>query len=159
MIRIKLNLWKLFCLAVRGKANLDPNPESQESSPIKKKKLESKSNQELPEVLKKPKPKHLWNGPRELLNREMGYRGKMQPQVAEVFRSRFYGSLFSAERLELMKKLDGHTGCVNCLNFNYAGTKLASGSDDLTIKIWNYGLGKLITSFQSGHRANVFQVC
>lgn len=110
-------------------------------------------------MLKKPKPKHLWNGPRELLNREMGYRGKMQPQVAEVFRSRFYGSLFSAERLELMKKLDGHTGCVNCLNFNYAGTKLASGSDDLTIKIWNYGLGKLITSFQSGHRANVFQVC
>ncbi|ODN01395.1 DDB1- and CUL4-associated factor 8 [Orchesella cincta] len=144
--------------AVRGRAETEPesNNEAQETA-AKKKKMSSKSNQDLPQVLKKPKPKHSWNGPRELLNRELGYSSKMQPQTAEVFRSRFYGSLFSAERLELMKKLDGHNGCVNCLNFNYAGTKLASGSDDLTIKIWNYGLGKLLTSFQSGHRANVFQ--
>jgi WD40 repeat protein len=52
----------------------------------------------------------------------------------------------------------GHDGCVNCLNFNYAGTKLASGSDDLEIKIWNYTVGKLLTSFNSKHRSNVFQV-
>jgi len=56
-----------------------------------------------------------------------------------------------------MLKLEGHQGCVNCLNFNYSGTKLASGSDDLDIKIWNCTLGKCITSFHSGHRANVFQ--
>lgn len=144
--------------AVRGKSEPDRSKESNDSSSKTKKADSKKVNQELPDVLRKPKPKHSWIGPRELLNRELGYRGKMQPQNAEVFRSKFYGSLFSAERLELMKKLDGHNGCVNCLNFNYAGTKLASGSDDLTIKIWNYGLGKLLTSFQSGHRANVFQV-
>lgn len=137
---------------------LNQTAETAASKLSQSKKIDPKANQDIPSVLKKPKPKHTWSGPRELLNRELGYRGRMQPQTAEVFRSRFYGSLFSAERLELMKKLDGHTGCVNCLNFNYAGTKLASGSDDLTIKIWNYGLGKLITSFQSGHRANVFQV-
>ena len=92
------------------------------------------------------------------MRRELGFSAKAQPQASEIFRAGFYGSLFSAERLELMCKLDAHKGCVNCLNFNYAGTKLASGSDDLEIKIWNYSLGKCITSFQSGHRANVFQV-
>lgn len=113
---------------------------------------------ELPRVLQKKKPVHNWNAPKELLRREIGLGCKLQPQSAELFRSRFYGSLFSAERLELMKKLDGHSGCVNCLNFNHSGTKLASGSDDLLIKIWDYGVGKCITSFKSGHKANVFQV-
>jgi WD repeat-containing protein 42A len=130
---------------------------SSSSSAAKKMKLEGKMKQEVPPVLLKPKPKSSWCGPREILNRERGYQGKMQSQSAEIFRSKFYGSLFSAERLELMHKLEGHQGCVNCLNFNYSGTKLASGSDDLQIKIWNYGVGKLITSFNSSHRANVFQ--
>jgi WD repeat-containing protein 42A len=112
----------------------------------------------LPNVLQKPKPKCSWNGPREIFQRELGYRSKVQPQSCEVFRSKFYGSLVSAERLELMTKLEGHDGCVNCLNFNFAGTKLASGSDDHQIKIWNYGQAKEIASFHSKHRSNVFQV-
>lgn len=70
----------------------------------------------------------------------------------------FYGSLFSAERLELMSKLEGHQGCVNCLNFNSSGTRLCSGSDDLDIRIWDYNRGKCDISFPSGHKANVFQV-
>lgn len=117
-----------------------------------------KKKHETPKVLLKPKPKYDWSGPLEIKQREMGYGGRKFAQSAQIFRSRFYGSLYSAERLELWQKLDGHHGCVNCLNFNYAGTKLASGSDDLFIKIWNYGLGKSIASFHSGHRANVFQV-
>lgn len=133
-------------------------PSSTSTPPPKSKRGKApKKPAEIPKVLLKPKPKHTWNAPKELLRREFGLPSRAQPQSAEIFRSKFYGSLISVERLELMKKLDGHHGCVNCLNFNYSGTRLASGSDDLQIKIWNYAIGKCITSFQSGHKANVFQ--
>jgi len=135
------------------------NAETSSANNSKKRKLDSSSKRkaEVPQVILKPKPKSKWNGPRDLFHREMGYMSKSQPQCAQIFRSKFYGSLFSAERLELMHQMEGHEGCVNCLNFNYSGTKLASGSDDMQIKIWNYGVGKLITSFNSQHRSNVFQ--
>jgi len=32
--------------------------------------------------------------------------------------------------------LKGHNGCVNCLEWNRAGSLLISGSDDLTVNIW-----------------------
>lgn len=54
--------------------------------------------------------------------------------------------------------MDCHNGCVNALNFNYSGTKLISGSDDLKIIIWNWAKGEPILSYDSGHRGNVFQV-
>ena len=38
------------------------------------------------------------------------------------------------------------------------GTLLASGSDDLNITVWDWQQGKPYFSFNSGHRANVFQV-
>jgi len=139
-------------------ATAGTSTETKPSSSEKPTPKKPKKKYETPKVLLKPRPKYNWVGPRELISREIGYRANKQPQAAQIFRSRFYGSLYSVERLELMKKLDGHHGCVNCLNFNYAGTKLASGSDDLFIKIWNFGMGKVIANFHSGHRANVFQV-
>ena len=41
------------------------------------------------------------------------------------------------DKLQNMRVLDGHTGCVNCLEWNKSGTILASGSDDLSIKLWD----------------------
>ncbi|XP_055340862.1 uncharacterized protein LOC129589944 [Paramacrobiotus metropolitanus] len=61
------------------------------------------------------------------------------------------------QRLGLYATLDHHTGCVNALNFNPAGTLLASGSDDLEVGVWDWMQKKLKYSFPSGHNANVFQ--
>lgn len=62
------------------------------------------------------------------------------------------------ERLELDIKLDGHEGCVNCIEFSQNGRILASASDDLCVFLWNPYLKKKITSFQTPHRGNIFSV-
>jgi len=60
-------------------------------------------------------------------------------------------------RFELSHKLKGHDGCVNSINFNDAGSLLASGSDDLKIFIWDWQRKRKAYSFKSGHNQNVFQ--
>ena len=48
---------------------------------------------------------------------------------------------------------------MNALNFNKSGSKLASGSDDLKIMLWDWtdGAKKPLVEIDSGHRNNVFQ--
>ena len=48
-------------------------------------------------------------------------------------------------------------GCVNALHFNESGSRLASGSDDKEIIVWDWEIGKKCVSFPSGHHSNVFQ--
>ena len=62
------------------------------------------------------------------------------------------------ERLDLQNKLNGHDGCVNCLEFNSKGSILASASDDLQVFLWDIYRNKAITSFQTPHRGNIFSV-
>jgi len=87
----------------------------------------------------------------DLASRQMGLR--MKP----TFTSRRCGSADLVKRFKLAAKLSGHEGCVNCLNFNQAGTKIASGSDDLNIIVWEWERGRKMLQFNSGHKANVFQ--
>ncbi|PNF37312.1 DDB1- and CUL4-associated factor 8 [Cryptotermes secundus] len=108
-----------------------------------------------PSVLLKQKPKHKWFVMQEVVNRQKGVSGRCQG--AELFQQRCYGSLHSVQRLELMYKLEAHHGCVNALHFNNSGTLLASGSDDLSIVVWDWALGKFLVFYDSGHRSNVFQ--
>lgn len=61
-------------------------------------------------------------------------------------------------RLGLEKELSGHTGCVNCLEWNESGTLLASGSDDIQIILWDPFKHKKVHSIQSGHHGNIFSV-
>jgi hypothetical protein len=56
--------------------------------------------------------------------------------IDNAFNDKCYGSLRFVERLELAFKMDCHNGCVNALHFNSSGSRLASGSDDLSIIIW-----------------------
>lgn len=60
-------------------------------------------------------------------------------------------------RLEILKKLSGHQGCVNSIDFNADGGILVSGSDDKRVILWDWETGNARLSFHSGHFGNVFQ--
>ncbi|KAK6107289.1 WD domain G-beta repeat family protein [Brugia pahangi] len=61
------------------------------------------------------------------------------------------------DRLGHSKTLKGHEGCVNCLQWNASGSLLASGSDDMQIRLWNVE-GKSLHCIKSGHMNNIFSV-
>eukprot|EP00775_Hariotina_reticulata_P005688 gene5688-5926_t len=62
------------------------------------------------------------------------------------------------QRLELQRKLTGHSGCVNTCSFDSEdGSTLITGSDDRQIVLWNWEDGCQRMRFNSRHRNNVFQ--
>uniref|UniRef100_A0A671LC54 DDB1- and CUL4-associated factor 8-like n=1 Tax=Sinocyclocheilus anshuiensis TaxID=1608454 RepID=A0A671LC54_9TELE len=73
------------------------------------------------------------------------------------FVRRVCGARGLVQRLELQGRLERHTGCVNTLHFNPSGTRLASGSDDLRVVIWDWASRRAELEFDSGHKSNVFQ--
>ena len=133
-------------------------------------------DEDLPSVLMKPMPKHKWNAIKELSNRlvllitnlfticlikHFFFRNlglSCQYSFENTFNARCYGSLRFVQRLALAYKMDLHNGCVNALHFNTSGTRLASGSDDLNIIIWDWSKNEAVLKYDSGHRGNVFQV-
>ena len=65
------------------------------------------------------------------------------------------------DHLKLMQRLDGeegHSGCVNTINFSYDGLLLASGSDDQRIILWDWERGVVKVAMETDHVANIFQV-
>ncbi len=65
--------------------------------------------------------------------------------------------LFDAANLEEMKNLRGHTFDVNCVAFSPDGQRLASGSTDGAVKIWDAQAGKVVLSLP--HESGVVAVC
>lgn len=61
-------------------------------------------------------------------------------------------------RLGLDYELSGHSGCVNCLEWNRDGSILASGSDDLKVILWDPLLKRKLTVIDTGHQGNIFSV-
>lgn len=59
--------------------------------------------------------------------------------------------------LNLDKKLYGHNGCVNAVEFNSTGDLLVSGSDDRKVILWDWEKNSKRFSYPSGHQDNVFQ--
>ena len=96
---------------------------------------------------------HVWKSPHELTTRQLGFI------PSTLFTRNVTGSINMVERFKLERKLECHNGCVNTLNFNSSGDLLASGSDDLDVVVWDWAKGKKMFSYESGHIANVFQVC
>lgn len=93
----------------------------------------------------------VWRAVPSLRSREIG-RGSHQ------FVRRVCGARGLVQRLELQGRMERHTGCVNTLHFNPTGTRLASGSDDLRVVIWDWAIRQAVLEFDSGHKSNVFQV-
>lgn len=90
-----------------------------------------------------------------LLNRHVA--ADIYPSLPALKRQ-LYGLPSMVQRMALERKLEEHEGCVNCINFSWAGNLLASGSDDLQVVLWDWARGKPVSKFASGHVANVFQV-
>ncbi|XP_067008493.1 DDB1- and CUL4-associated factor 6 isoform X2 [Anabrus simplex] len=66
------------------------------------------------------------------------------------------GSLDLIQRLQLVKKLPVHNGCVNSICWNETGEYILSGSDDQHLVVthgYNY---KILTDYKTSHRANIF---
>ncbi|KAL8142533.1 hypothetical protein V2J09_015565 [Rumex salicifolius] len=60
-------------------------------------------------------------------------------------------------KLDVLRKLEKHRGCVNTVSFNAAGDILVSGSDDRKVILWDWETGRIKLSFHSRHCGNVFQ--
>lgn len=73
------------------------------------------------------------------------------------FARRAAGSEDLVMRLQIHRKLNRHTGCVNTVGFNADGGTLISGSDDQMVMLWDWDTGAVKLEFQSGHGDNVFQ--
>ena len=75
------------------------------------------------------------------------------------FKSRYQVTPSYIERLGLETILDGHRGCVNCLQWSIDGNLLASGSDDCKVMIWEpFSKAKSATSIDTDHEGNIFSV-
>jgi len=61
-------------------------------------------------------------------------------------------------RLGLCRELEGHTGCVNCIQWSPGGCHLASGSDDKTVIVWDGMMGKALHRLETPHEGNIFSV-
>lgn len=71
---------------------------------------------------------------------------------------KFQLSTDSMSRLQLESQLEGHAGCVNCLEWNASGRLLASGSDDHNVIIWDPFKRDKKSVLNTGHRGPIFSV-
>ncbi|XP_013779235.1 WD and tetratricopeptide repeats protein 1-like isoform X1 [Limulus polyphemus] len=79
-------------------------------------------------------------------------------QFGTYFQRRLHVTDEFIARLGLEAELEGHGGCVNCLEWNGKGNLLASGSDDVQIIIWDPFRRKKLTTLHTGHHGNIFSV-
>lgn len=56
--------------------------------------------------------------------------------------------------MKVLHTLEGHEGIISCLAWSNDGTLLASGSNDKTIRIWNWREGKNVHTLQ-GHEDSI----
>lgn len=89
---------------------------------------------------------------RDLIRRQIKERGALS------FERRYHVTDPFIRRLGLEAELQGHSGCVNCLEWNEKGDLLASGSDDQHTIVWDPLHHKKLLSMHTGHTANIFSV-
>lgn len=104
-------------------------------------------------LMGKPYPMPRWN---PVLAHAKRQRGLYKTPWA--FSHHAIGSFGFVQRFERYCTLETHEGCVNTLHFNQAGDRLASGSDDLKVAIWDWAKKDPVLVYDSGHKRNVFQV-
>eukprot|EP00794_Sanderia_malayensis_P000171 gene171-783_t len=98
-----------------------------------------------------------WKGNKNIFNwiRRREYEAN---SIHKKFQRALHVTHNFADRLGLEKELKGHSGCVNCLEWNEDGSLLVSGSDDLNIIVWEALTYRSSCVFNSGHSGNIFSV-
>ncbi len=62
------------------------------------------------------------------------------------------------DSMKMLYKVKGHTGAINCVIFNKAGTKFVTAGEDFKVKLWNYETRKPINSYLSPYNSINFAV-
>ncbi|KAG8223010.1 hypothetical protein J437_LFUL000718 [Ladona fulva] len=83
---------------------------------------------------------------------------EIKDNVSYSFKQQMHVTADFISRLGLEKELEGHSGCVNCLEWNESGTILASASDDALVILWDPFRYKTIHTISTGHLGNIFSV-
>lgn len=78
--------------------------------------------------------------------------------IETLIRNRMKAAPQFMKNLDVDAKLEGHTGCVNCLEWSSNGRLLASGSDDNHLILWKPFHHKLVLKLQTPHQGNIFSV-
>lgn len=85
-------------------------------------------------------PKPEWITVKELHCRRIGYSSSKTTKRTNMrwFEKCANNSLWMIQRLRCTDRLSEHSGCVDCLGFSSTGNLLCSGSDDLSVCIWDW---------------------
>lgn len=78
--------------------------------------------------------------------------------IGRAQKRRMKTTLDLVQRLKQETCLNGHEGCVNCLEWNSAGDLLASGSDDSNIIVWDAFRATKRKLLTPGHEGIIFSV-
>lgn len=78
--------------------------------------------------------------------------------IEPIVRNRLQAAPQFIKRLELDAVLEGHNGCVNCLEWTSNGRFLASASDDYRVILWDPFKRKQVLNFLTPHHGNIFSV-
>lgn len=102
--------------------------------------------------------KHYAWPPRTARNTVILQNDRTYYDIETLVRNRLKGAPQLIQRLDLDAKLEGHSGCVNCLEWSSNGRLLASGSDDNRVIIWDAFKKKLVLDLMTPHQGNIFSV-
>lgn len=83
---------------------------------------------------------------------------EIDDKIARKVQSRLHVTEDLILRLGLERELEGHTGCVNCLEWNSTGELLASASDDFHVIVWDPFRHKALHTVATNHQGNIFSV-
>jgi WD and tetratricopeptide repeat-containing protein 1 len=83
---------------------------------------------------------------------------EVNSNAAKTLKQRSQFSDTFIKRLGLEAELEGHQGCVNCLEWSPDGLHLASGSDDTNVILWDPFRHKQIEVIPTPHIGNIFSV-
>lgn len=96
--------------------------------------------------------------PRTVRNAILLQNDRSYFDIETLIRNRLKAAPQFIQRLDLDGKLEGHTGCVNCLEWSSNGRLLASGSDDNRVIIWNALKQEQVLDLMTPHQGNIFSV-
>lgn len=78
--------------------------------------------------------------------------------IETLIRNKLHAAPQFINTLELEATLEGHNGCVNCIEWSESGRVLASVSDDQHLMIWDPFKHKRLTDIPTPHHNNIFSV-